>query len=134
MLKKIFFLFLLSGVLFLASCTRERPILNLQNQPVAQELSAKQVKKCMELAGISRGWQMQTVKPGLIHGTISTRGHYAVVNIPYSNHGYSIEYQSSVNLLEKNGYIHRNYNRWISSLNQSIVENLAKEQRNNYKD
>lgn len=130
MIKKIFYyLFLLSGILMLSSCAREQPVLNLQNQPASQQLTTEQVKKCIEMAGTGRGWQMHEVKPGLIDGVISRGGHYAEISIPYSNKGYSINYQTSQNLMAKDGSVHRNYNKWIKLLNKDIQSNLLIEQK-----
>jgi hypothetical protein len=117
------------GLLLLASCARQLPILNLQNQPIQANLSNNQIKKAIMLAGAQRGWQMREVKPGMIHGSISRRGHVAGINIAYSNTSYSINYASSSNMMEKGtGTIHRNYNRWVQLLSESIQKALAHSQ------
>ena len=39
--------------------------------------------------------------------------------------GASIAYKSSVDLMESNGKIHKNYNGWIQNLNKGISTQLA---------
>jgi hypothetical protein len=120
--------FLITGALcLLTSCAKTQPILNLTDQPVTQNLTSSQVKKCIELAGSKRGWLMEESKPGLIKASIQSHGHYAKISIPYSNKGYSINYESSKNLMATDGDIHRNYNKWIRELDKEIQNNLRKE-------
>jgi len=58
-------------------------------------------------------------------GTLHLREHTAIVDIPYSAKSYSILYKSSVNLTEKSGQIHKNYNGWVQNLDQRIRVYLA---------
>ncbi|EAU0260602.1 hypothetical protein A6855_28670, partial [Salmonella enterica] len=53
------------------------------------------------------------------------RDHIAEVRITYSATGYSIKYDSSLNLLASGGKIHKNYNRWVRNLDKDIQINLA---------
>jgi hypothetical protein len=106
-----------------------RPIENVNDAPVvsANPVPATQVKTAIMAAGISLGWQMAEVSPGLIQGTLNLRRHTAVVDIPYSATKYSIVYKSSVNLDEKDGQIHRNYNSWVQNLSKKIGTELARQ-------
>jgi hypothetical protein len=63
--------------------------------------------------------------PNMIVGTLNLRTHTAVVEIPYSTSTYSIKYRSSVNLNEKDGMIHKNYNGWIQNLTRGINTQLS---------
>jgi hypothetical protein len=104
-----------------------RPILNVNDAPIvsAKPVPAAQVKSAIMTAGTSLGWQMAEVSPGLIQGTLNLRKHTAIVDIPYSATKYSIVYKSSINLDEKDGQIHRNYNSWVQNLSKKIDAELA---------
>lgn len=116
------------GLLLLASCARQQPVLNLQNQSIQAELTNSQIKKAILQGGATRGWQMREIKPGLIRGTVDRSGHHAEIEIPYSNKSYSINYVSSTNLMAKDGSIHRNYNKWVKLLDEAIQKALAHQQ------
>jgi hypothetical protein len=130
MIFKKTLLFVAMTLISLALCScvvtrmRTKPIANFQNQSVPAHLTTEQVKDSIKLAGAEKNWHMQEVNPGLIRGTLRVRDHSATVNIPYSNHSYSINYVSSTNLLASDGTIHRNYNTWVKNLNISIQHRL----------
>jgi len=125
MFKKAFFsVGLLLSVLLLTACSTIKPVLNLTNQPVPANMTSSQVATHIMAGGKERGWYMTRVKPGLIRGSIEVRQHYASVDINYSSKGYSISYRSSRNLEYENGQIHRNYNRWVMNLSESIQASL----------
>ena len=106
-----------------------QPIQNVNDAPIvsAKPVPAAQVKTAIMNAGTSLGWQMAEVSPGHIKGTLNLRKHTAVVDIPYSATKYSIVYKSSVNLDEKDGQIHRNYNAWVHNLSNKIGAELARQ-------
>ena len=106
-----------------------QPIQNVNDAPIvtAKPVPAAQVKTAIMNAGASLGWQMAAVGPGLIQGTLNLRKHTAVVDIPYSAKKYSIVYKSSVNLDEKDGQIHRNYNSWVQNLSKKIGTELTRQ-------
>ena len=68
--------------------------------------------------------------PGVLRATNSFRRHVAVVKIEFSTTAYSIQYESSDNLLHRIGYpessfpgqvvIHRNYNNRVRQLEFEI--------------
>ena len=76
-------------------------------------------------AGAALGWQMRDDGPNRLVGTLMLRKHTAVVEIPYSARSYSIKYRSSINLDEKDGQIHKNYNGWIQNLTRGINAQLS---------
>lgn len=106
-----------------------QPIQNVNDAPIisAKPVPATAVKTAIINAGTSLGWQMVEVKPGMIQGTLNLRKHTAVVDIAYSATKYSIVYKSSVELDEKDGQIHRNYNSWVQNLSKRIATELARQ-------
>jgi hypothetical protein len=112
----------------LAGCTTA-PILNVSNTAVTtasgKSLSQDQVRAAILRAGAALGWQMRDEGPGMMVGTLNLRKHTAVVEIPYSARSYSVKYRSSVNLDEKGGMIHKNYNGWIQNLTRGIDSQLS---------
>lgn len=112
----------------LAGCNT-MPIQNVSDAPVTtatgKHLNEVQVRDAIVRAGAALGWQMKEESPGLLVGTLYLRKHVAVVSIPYSANTYSVQYRSSVNLDEKDGKIHKNYNGWIQNLTRGINAQLA---------
>jgi len=105
------------------------PIMNVNDAAVAstsgKALSDEQVRGAIIRAGTSLGWQMKEEGPNLLRGTLVLRTHTAVVDIPFSTTSFSIKYRSSVNLDERNGSIHKNYNGWVQNLTAGINAQLA---------
>jgi hypothetical protein len=116
------------AVVLVAGCT-VAPIQNVNNAPVVstagKPLTQEQLRESILRAGAALGWDMKEAGPGKMVGTLALRTHTAVVDIGYSTTSYSINYQSSVNLQETNGKIHKNYNGWITNLNKGINTQLA---------
>jgi len=111
---------------FVAGCATTKPILNINNAPIAMGHTMEQVRQAIVAAGQSRGWVMQETKPGVVHGTLKARTHQADIDVAYSTTSYSISYVSSVDLNYKDGKIHRNYNKWIENLDTAIKAQLSK--------
>ncbi len=105
-----------------------QPIQNVNDAAIVsvKPLQVAQVKTAIMFAGTSLGWKMAEVGPGLIQGTLNLRKHTAVVDIPYSATKYSIVYKSSINLDEKDGHIHKNYNSWVQNLSNKIGGELLR--------
>ena len=105
-----------------------QPIQNVNDATVvgANPVKLEQVKSAIMIAGTSLGWKMAEVSPGLIQGTLNLRKHTAIVDIPYSTAKYSIVYKSSINLDEKDGQIHKNYNSWVQNLSKKIGTELLR--------
>ena len=103
-----------------------QPIQDVNDAPIvsSKPVQAAQVKAAILVAGTSLGWKMEEVSPGHIRGTLNLRTHTAIVDISYSTTKYSIVYKSSVNLNEKDGQIHRNYNSWVQNLSKKIGSEL----------
>lgn len=111
-----------------SACTTA-PIMNVSSAPVSsasgKALSADQVRTAIVRAGAALGWQMKDEGPGKLSATLQLRDHTAVIDIPYSPSSYSVSYRSSVNLMEKGGQIHKNYNGWIQNLTRGINAQLS---------
>lgn len=85
-------------------------------------LNSERAERAIRNAGSRLGWEMATVQPGLIRGTLNLREHQAIVDIDYDGRGYSINYIDSENLKydEEKNVIHKNYNNWIRNLERQI--------------
>jgi hypothetical protein len=119
----------LLAVVALAACARTAPIHNVTNAPIEpvanRTLTTTDVERAIHRAGAQLGWQMKTVKPGLIEATLNLRTHTAVVNIPFTERSYSILYKDSSNLQADGSVIHNNYNGWVSNLDRAIRTQLV---------
>lgn len=115
--------------LALGACTSQ-PVFNVTDAPVTtvsgKAAQAAQVRAAIVAAGASLGWQIVDAGPGKLQGTLNLRTHTAVVDIPYSASKYSIQYKSGVNLSEKDGQIHKNYNGWIQNLDARIRAEISR--------
>jgi hypothetical protein len=105
------------------------PIQNVANNPVSsasgKPLSTEDVRGAIVRAGAALGWEMKDESPGHLSAKLMLRTHEAVIDIPYSPTSYSIKYRSSVNLNEKDGNIHKNYNGWIQNLTRGINAQIS---------
>jgi hypothetical protein len=113
----------LVAVVAIAGCA-SAPIMNVTDAPVTssagKQMSKAEVRGAILRAGAGLGWQMKDENPNMLVGTLQLRTHVAVIEIPYSQNNYSIQYRSSTNLEERNGTIHKNYNGWIQNLTRGI--------------
>ncbi|MFC4891670.1 hypothetical protein ACFPDQ_01230 [Pseudofrancisella aestuarii] len=112
----------------LISCAQT--INNLNDQPIPTELSKDQIKQAIITAGKQRGWVIgNSNKPDELTGKLLYNGDFVVVDIPYSEQGYSIQYKDSVGLdYDKvENKIDRSYNSWVGYLNQDIQNQLQLE-------
>jgi hypothetical protein len=127
-MRRISSIVVLVAAATIAACT-SAPIMNVNSAAVTnasgKSLSADQVRSAIIRAGAALGWQMKDEGAGKLVGTLQLRDHTAVVDIPYSASNYSIAYRSSVNLQERGGQIHRNYNGWIQNLTRGINAQLS---------
>lgn len=115
-------------LVFITGC-RSGIVQNIVAQPVSvkQNTTDDQMYKAIKTAGLSLGWQVRKVKPGLAEAQLYLRDHMAAVEIPYTKEEFSINYKNSSNLnynAEKNT-IHSNYNGWIQNLRNAITLQLS---------
>jgi hypothetical protein len=125
-MRRILIAALLAGAV--AACQRTEPVYTVENHPIAsaRALTADQVKEAIAAAGAARQWVFNEVSPGLLRGTHTTGKHTAVVDVLYSETAYAIRLNSSTNLLEGHGMIHRRANGWIRNLEREIDAQLAR--------
>lgn len=112
---------------FVAACAGA-PVYNVSGSPVntnSGKASLDDVGKAITQAGINLGWQMNTVKPGHIVGTLNLRSHSAIVDVTYNTKSYDIAYKDSSNLNYNGSTIHKNYNSWVQNLDRKIQAQLS---------
>ncbi|MGH8436606.1 MAG: hypothetical protein ACRERX_19555 [Pseudomonas sp.] len=109
----------------LFGCT-SKPLENIQQTaPAAGVRSNADMQRAVVSALNKREWLVQHVSPTEIRAEITQRGrHHAEISIPYSASQFAIEYRSSWGLDYDDGKIHRNYNRWVNNLRNSILQEL----------
>jgi len=112
-----------------AACNRMEPVYNVEEDSVPtstqQKLSSEQVGKIIAKTAIEKGWTVNQVKPGLLHCTLKWQNHSAIIDITYSKKNYSIELDTSQNLKESDGMIHRKYNQRVQQLQNEIDKRLS---------
>ncbi|KJJ96830.1 hypothetical protein UB43_23470 [Pseudomonas sp. 21] len=106
-------------------CTT-KPVENIdQSLPPDSNRTSVQVQAAIHDALEEQKWTVQQDSGNVIYAEITVRErHHAEVSIPYSSQQYSIKLRSSSGLDEKDGQIHRNYNKWVAILNNKILQNL----------
>jgi len=126
LLKKISTLILIVLLVSTTSC-RTNPVKEINNAAISatKTTTMKDVKSAITKAGLSLGWGMKPIKPGVIIGTIYVRDHMAKVQITYNLNNYSILYKDSANLKYDGASIHKNYNSWVVNLERRINSHLS---------
>lgn len=124
------FKLMMAGVLLLTSglAMAGTPIEDLNNVAVSTKidgtaLTYEEVRSAIVRGCKDRGWKPELESEGVIKASILVRNrHYAEVKIPFDSKSYSIQYVKSDNLDydEEDHTIHRNYNKWVVYLSQSI--------------
>ena len=117
----------LLGLFVLTGC-RTASVYNVDNSVIQANTSSSKVYAAIKNAGLSKGWIITKVSPGLAMGTINLRSHKAVVEIPYTNKSFSIKYKNSLNLKydSTKNEIHKNYNGWVQNLENAINLELSR--------
>ena len=116
--------------LFLGACSTLQPIYNVESAsvPTNQDgtpLAATDIAHAIHQAASYKRWDTKDISDGLIQASIVVRSrHEATVDIPYDSRHYSIRLKRTSGLDQKNGKIHRNYNKWIIHLKQEISSRL----------
>lgn len=114
-----------SGALLLSlPASALSPIIDLEDQPVPDGLTLKQVKTAIQRGAAVRKWIAKSQGPNEFEVTLFNRKYVVKVKITYSTESYSITYVSSQNMKAQNGRIHRKYNGWVSNLNNDIQRAL----------
>lgn len=104
-----------------------KAVLDIYDEPIyggGKSLSLSQVKERIIAAARDRDWSPDARGRGKIVATHHIRSHMAQVVITYDTKKYSIEYSDSQNLNYNGKTIHRNYNRWVANLRDTINRRL----------
>lgn len=118
----------------LAGCTTTK-LMNIENRPVPVNVdgsahSHDDVQRAVIAGCKRRGWTPVMDGEARVRCSISLRGrHEAEVLIPFSASSFSILHASSSGLdyNERRQKIHRNYNRWVGNLAQTIVQEMGRQ-------
>ncbi|KAA1190498.1 hypothetical protein F0M18_11835 [Pseudohalioglobus sediminis] len=128
MFKKLALISILFSLL--SACSTQQPIHNVQDSLVPPKhdgtlLTKQEVNQAIVKAATFKRWKASNLDEDTVQAKITVRGrHHATVFIDYSELSYNITLQSSDGLDEKNGKIHRNYNKWIILLDEQIQAEL----------
>jgi len=128
-MKKIISLsVLLLALVFMSGC-RTSALYNVMGAPTGVKASTTddQMFNAIKKAGLSLGWMVTKVKPGLATAQLNLRDHMALVDIKYTQKEYSIIYKNSINLKydPTKKTIHSNYNSWVQNLDNAIKVQLS---------
>jgi hypothetical protein len=122
-----------SLLLALMLCGCLEPVRNVQDQafpPRAQTLSLEEIGQDIVEAGVESRWAITPAGPGRLTGEFDDGKHDAVIDISYTQTGYSITLLSSRNLDQEShpegDDINRHYNKWIRVLQRSIARRVAR--------
>jgi len=94
------------------------------NIPKGKEVTLAQVKDAIIQAALDKGWHADEAGPGEVRVTLKWKDHSAVSSVFYTQKTYSIKLDSSVNLKEENGNIHKKYNEEVRALQSEIDRRL----------
>ena len=128
-MKKVIHLLSLTLIgLFLIGCGGTA-IQNIDNSgTIDKKVSLKQVEAAIKKGAMRKNWATKKIQDGLLESRVNVRGkHVAVVNISYNTKGYKIDYKDSQGLKydASSNTIHKNYNKWVHSLQRNIDYELA---------
>lgn len=132
-MKKVFIL--IFSLLFIVSCSRSQVVFDVEHTQAPQGMTLKEVGNGVVMGIMNNtAWKIISHKEGIVVARVLVRSHAAQVEIWYDEAGYSIKYVTSQNLnySESNGekVIHRNYNKWIITLDRNIQKSLYEQVSN----
>lgn len=109
------------GGIGLAAC-RQAPIYQSTGGVFPGRGSLAQREGLIRRAAESQGgWQMRSMRPGLLRGTNTWRSHQMTVDISFDVRTFAITYVNSVNLDYEGGRIHQAYNSRVQALEAAIL-------------
>jgi hypothetical protein len=104
---------------------RADKLVSVVNHPISKKLGLADIRKEIGLAATKRGWKVEEGGPQQIKATITANGGYeVVVNITYTDMGYSITLTDSKGFGQKGDTINGRANRWIKNLEADIAKQL----------
>ena len=103
-----------------AAFGRTQPVYNVVDKPIhtpsGKPLDLSQVEQVLRDAAMSKGWTVDREHDGHLQAEIHVRQHWALVDITFTESTYSISYRDSKVLKYDGEKIHRNYNKWVKTL------------------
>lgn len=123
-MKKV--LVLAAFLAVLAGCSSLAPVQNLSEKMVLLAPGVTMEEAILK-GGAAKRWRMKVERPGLITAKLFARQHVVIVNIPYTDNSYAIEYYFSENMnyKPKKHKIHHKYNQWVRNLDAAITRAAA---------
>ena len=115
-------------VILTAACGT-RPVVTYENESlqIPDYVSMKQVELGIKQAAVKRGWLVERQGPGRLEATLKVKNKFVlIVYITHTTEKMSIRYKGSVNLKYDGTNIHRNANKWIGQLKNTIVKRTSK--------
>jgi hypothetical protein len=116
------------AVALAAGACRTVPVRNvtgpLGSAPTTR-LTMDEVRQAIRRAAEKLGWQIESVAPGTLTGTLKLRKHVAVVTITHDTSTFTITYKDSTNLHYDGREIHRQYNNWVQNLEAAVRSEIA---------
>ena len=100
-------------------------IVDINDVAIPAGLDLETITISITAGAADRRWTPKVVGPGHVEAHLYIRSHVAIIDITFDESAYSITYKDSENLDYKDGRIHRNYNRWVANLNQTLQRRLA---------
>jgi hypothetical protein len=113
--------------LSVGACGRVQPIYTVQDHPLpaaSHNLTSDQVTHVIIQMAQANGWLVDRLGPNELRATQKWRDHSATVLISHDDKSFSIRNESSTNLLQDNGNIHRAYNERVRKLEAAIERQL----------
>lgn len=129
---RTFLLMALLSLTLLTGCRLGNPVQTPSGTftSTAEAMKLEDVRKLIMQGCVDAGWTPISLSTPVVEARIVVRGkHTAVVEIPYTQTHYSIQYKNSINLEHKRSndgthIIHPNYNNWVARLNSAINKRL----------
>lgn len=107
---------------------RLAPVYNVVDHPIpagAQALSLAEIERAIIAAGAQHQWQFDELAPGKLHATYSHGSHQVEVAVTFTQQAFSITLINTVNMKQSGDEVHRKYNEWVRTLEQSIAGRLT---------
>jgi hypothetical protein len=122
----------LLGLGLLAGCSTQQDVMNISDVPIPVGDNGilhthAEVRTAISEAAKFKRWLARDLDEDTIVAEITVRDrHHAEVSIDYSESSFAINLLSSSGLEQKDGRIHRNYNKWVSILKGEILYQIGK--------
>jgi hypothetical protein len=116
-----------AGVCAGEASARVQPIYTVLGHPIpsaSASLSPDQITQLIASTAQSTGWVVEPLNSTQVRATQKWRTHSATVIISTDGRTYSIHYETSPNLLQQGGSIHREYNKRVHALEDAIEKRL----------